>query len=331
MADQVIEGLKALQNSKFVDATVVALFAYDYLLTLNDEINLVWFSEWRILKVAFLTNRYLVIPNIILQEFLLGNFNWHGSEVDCRALEEAVVALTIIGVFLSEAILCLRFWLMWNNDKRLIVATLITLLGTGSYFLFFGESRTLEGEFAESPMPGCAFIQAKQTVYVDLIVELIYDVVMLTLTLIPTIRLYHKAITPPVPLSNESIVKVRKDEVISLGYYKLVTGLQYYIFTVCADATIPMRLVYWDPPSVHPIIGERPYSSTFNSHHSIYPGDSYGTPYPSDVPIERIRDMGILSDFSKEHSIPSLESCLYADPDIGYSKMSFPARTSTNL
>ncbi|KAF9448092.1 hypothetical protein P691DRAFT_670127, partial [Macrolepiota fuliginosa MF-IS2] len=45
---------------------------YDYLLTLGDEIKLVWFSRWSILKVAFLVNRYLVIPGIIMQEFCAG-------------------------------------------------------------------------------------------------------------------------------------------------------------------------------------------------------------------------------------------------------------------
>ncbi|KAF9448091.1 hypothetical protein P691DRAFT_760194 [Macrolepiota fuliginosa MF-IS2] len=86
------------------------------------------------------------------------------------------VALTVIGVYLSEVILCLRFWLMWNNDKRLIAATLVTLLGTGTYFFYFGESRTLAGTFVDSPLPGCAFIEAKQTVYFDVIVAFIYDV-----------------------------------------------------------------------------------------------------------------------------------------------------------
>ncbi|KAF9448097.1 hypothetical protein P691DRAFT_760198 [Macrolepiota fuliginosa MF-IS2] len=169
MSDYVIEGLK------YVDAAVVGLFVYDYFLTLNDEINLVWYSRWSILKVAFLVNRYLVIPEIIMQEFLLGNFNWHRSEVHCRALEEVVVALMIIGTHLSEAILCLRFWLMWGNDKRLIVVTLAMFAGTGTYFLYFGESRILEGKFLDSPIPGCTLIQAKQDVYVDLIVEFIYD------------------------------------------------------------------------------------------------------------------------------------------------------------
>lgn len=63
----------AIYVSESVPATLLpsqrALQVYDYFLTFNEEISLVWFSKWSVVKVAFLVNRYLVIPGIILQEF----------------------------------------------------------------------------------------------------------------------------------------------------------------------------------------------------------------------------------------------------------------------
>lgn len=79
--------------------------AYEYFLTLDQEVDLVWFAAWTPVKVAFLVNRYIVIPNIVIEQFcecyclawrrcvlltetwlVLGNVNWRGGVASCRAL-----------------------------------------------------------------------------------------------------------------------------------------------------------------------------------------------------------------------------------------------------
>ncbi|KAF9442742.1 hypothetical protein P691DRAFT_460799 [Macrolepiota fuliginosa MF-IS2] len=132
-----------------------------------------------------------------------------------------VVALSTIGLYLSEVILCLRFWLMWNNDKRLIAATLATFLGTGAYFLYFGVSKVLVGTFVDSPSPGCAFVQAEQTVYSAAIIGFIYDVAISVLGVIPAVQMYR------------SQTYFIRGSIIKHVYHQ---GFQYYIFAVAWSA-----------------------------------------------------------------------------------------------
>jgi len=63
------EDLYLKQQRLVVDPLVmsaVALFIYDYLLTLDREINLIWFSPWTYTKVLFLLVKYLTFADTFL-------------------------------------------------------------------------------------------------------------------------------------------------------------------------------------------------------------------------------------------------------------------------
>jgi hypothetical protein len=47
-------------------AVLLSLILYDYLLTLTREIDLVWFSQWNIIKIVFLVQRYVPFIDGIL-------------------------------------------------------------------------------------------------------------------------------------------------------------------------------------------------------------------------------------------------------------------------
>jgi hypothetical protein len=49
-----------------VIAICLAVFIYDYFLTFTREVELVWLSQWNIIKVMFLTQRYLPIVDVVL-------------------------------------------------------------------------------------------------------------------------------------------------------------------------------------------------------------------------------------------------------------------------
>ncbi|KAF9442968.1 hypothetical protein P691DRAFT_788633 [Macrolepiota fuliginosa MF-IS2] len=97
---------------------------YDYFLTFTEEVELVWASRWTVMKTAFLFDRYLFVPNLIIQ---------------LLRLAQAYTYLSLFGVYLSGctlnnlgdwvvptltqpsiAILCLRLWVMWNKDKKFL-------------------------------------------------------------------------------------------------------------------------------------------------------------------------------------------------------------------
>jgi hypothetical protein len=42
------------------------MFLYDYLLTIEQEVNFVWYSRWNIIKITFLVQRYLPFVDGVL-------------------------------------------------------------------------------------------------------------------------------------------------------------------------------------------------------------------------------------------------------------------------
>ncbi|KAF9451098.1 hypothetical protein P691DRAFT_757577 [Macrolepiota fuliginosa MF-IS2] len=66
--DLAIQGIQQLQKYKFVDAAALIIYVYDYLLTFDQEVRLVWSSKWNLMKAAFFLNRYFIIVNIIIQQ-----------------------------------------------------------------------------------------------------------------------------------------------------------------------------------------------------------------------------------------------------------------------
>lgn len=41
---------------------------FDYLLTLPEELELVWNSRFTMMKLAFLLDRYFIVPNFVVQQ-----------------------------------------------------------------------------------------------------------------------------------------------------------------------------------------------------------------------------------------------------------------------
>lgn len=58
----------AHQHIALIDKTVasVALYFYDWMLTLEMEVDFIWPAPWNLLKIAYLVQRYLPMVEIVL-------------------------------------------------------------------------------------------------------------------------------------------------------------------------------------------------------------------------------------------------------------------------
>jgi len=199
--------------------------------------------------VAFLVNRYIVIPNVVIEQFLLGNTNWRGQVESCRVLAMMDMTLIIVGTYISEVILCLRFWLLWNNDKRLITGTLVALLASGVYFVYINERKVTTGEFADSPVPGCDFVPGTQNIYIEFVILLIYDLGMLVLSFIPVIQIHKSRVYLPLggllqDFSRECFIFYVYTSVFSLVTLSLVIhSSDIAIMVVPLTGAAPLRLI----------------------------------------------------------------------------------------
>jgi len=103
-----------------ITATIasVAVFGYDYILTVGDEIEYIWSSKWGAGKFLFLLARYSVIvdSSLLLYFLLSGNL----SAPACKSLFYSLAYLQWVGTSFAETILGCRTWAVWERSKRVL-------------------------------------------------------------------------------------------------------------------------------------------------------------------------------------------------------------------
>ncbi|EDQ99783.1 uncharacterized protein LACBIDRAFT_315291 [Laccaria bicolor S238N-H82] len=170
------------------------LLVYDCSLTLGMEIEFMWSSPWGFMKVLYMLQRYLPFCDSIffcLTHQLAINIDPYG----CHIVETIRGGLMVFGMILSEVILSLRAWAVWKRDLRLGVSliSLITLTTMAEIYVTRIFLRDLQ--FSTKPYPefvGCFLTSANHIVYLDWVVLMIYEAVILVLMIIPGIASYRR-------------------------------------------------------------------------------------------------------------------------------------------
>ncbi|KAH7930117.1 hypothetical protein BV22DRAFT_1125268 [Leucogyrophana mollusca] len=122
-----------LQTVKYVKVAGIAILAsavqtayrtFNYTLTLDREIALVWPGRWGIAQALFGIARYLPFASVAVDLFysLSPQMNVHR----CLYVYEAASWLNIFGVLAAEGLLVLRTQALWNGSKKVLVVLMIT-------------------------------------------------------------------------------------------------------------------------------------------------------------------------------------------------------------
>ncbi|KAF8840239.1 hypothetical protein BDN67DRAFT_661133 [Paxillus ammoniavirescens] len=129
--------------------SIAALFIFDYLYQLEDEVTFIWSRRgWSAGKALFAPTRY--IPFILIPLTLFNAFSTDMNVDTCEALLYCVVVLEIVAITLSEVTFGLRAYAMWNRDRAVLViyccvavhiAALVFILQSFLPSFTFGEPR----------------------------------------------------------------------------------------------------------------------------------------------------------------------------------------------
>ncbi|KAJ3564396.1 hypothetical protein NP233_g8322 [Leucocoprinus birnbaumii] len=132
-------------------------------------------------------------PSLLATRIVQHLFNYVSSFIDASGTASSNVMVPM-GV-ITNAILLLRLWVMWENDKR-VLAGLFTLFGSMTLFQMGFAVRNFSvdiyryEQINDRQWSGCTFSSSLQYSYLLFVVNLIPDIVVLVLALIPTIRLW---------------------------------------------------------------------------------------------------------------------------------------------
>ncbi|KAF9028010.1 hypothetical protein BDZ89DRAFT_1160472 [Hymenopellis radicata] len=97
----------------------VAMFLYDYCLTVYDEIRYIWKPRRiSLTSVTFILARYPVFASVILI-LLPAYVNQRGNHT--VLLSDVVTALRLLGIIASEFILAVRTWAIWEKSRIILI------------------------------------------------------------------------------------------------------------------------------------------------------------------------------------------------------------------
>ncbi|KIM35814.1 hypothetical protein M413DRAFT_428309 [Hebeloma cylindrosporum] len=207
------------------------IFFWDYILTFGMEVELVWKSKWNFMKGLYLFQRYLPFTDPIWL------FLYRLCDFFPVLLRSPFFIRSDGGYFdggwVSEVILTLRTWVVWNRSQHLSI--ILPIL----FVLFCVSSLVIVVRFVHSsklgapPYPGfreCYVTFVNQDIVFIWVLLIVWDAALLTLMLVPALQAYQDG-------DNTSLIKaVYRDGVI---YYLYLFGL--LCINIIVVKTLPMK------------------------------------------------------------------------------------------
>lgn len=175
---------EAAHIEKTVYAAVAALFIYDFVITLGDEIELIWPSGLSVTEVLYYAARYTAWLEVI-EELTF----WYGSldRRGCQVFGGYHAFSVVFGMVMSQSLIIVRTWAIWNGKTSIKIAFVLfcsACFAICAYLSVEWMNHTTFHVTAElSPrLRGCAISDPYIYVYVGWILFCCSDVTLLALT-----------------------------------------------------------------------------------------------------------------------------------------------------
>jgi len=197
-------------------ASIVTVLVYDWLLILPREVKFIWRASWNWTKVLYLFTRYTPFASMALM--LRNQFVFDPTPESCRMVLSASCWLSVIGMDLTEVVLAVRTYAVWNKDKRVGIG-LALLLGLCQIPNAIIADRFIQGiDLIQNPYPdiyrGCAAVRATKLIFVNWVVFITMEGVVLALMTISALKTYRKHVS----------------NFLEVIY---VDGIRFYLYTFC--------------------------------------------------------------------------------------------------
>ncbi|RPD79186.1 hypothetical protein L226DRAFT_531011 [Lentinus tigrinus ALCF2SS1-7] len=123
-----LELLPTITKIRYAELASTVIILLDHVLTLDQEIYLIWPARWSLGKILFLLNRYYALCIVIFNNYVLFNqdtltdafclhwFRWQG----CTG---------VIVFIIAELFLQLRLYALFSRDKRILACITFVCLG----------------------------------------------------------------------------------------------------------------------------------------------------------------------------------------------------------
>lgn len=196
-----VASLERFQIDSYLDVCAYSLLVYDYFLTLDREVRLVWGAKWNITKILFVLTRYPVFADSAM--VLYHNVGHNLSTRMCKSMYNVTGWMFLWGIGIAELILIIRTWAIWGRDARIglgLFAGFIGLWIANSYFLneFLTSLKFLPAQSISPFLQGCLPVAGGNVLYIDFVLLMVFETIVLALTVIKMVYSFRKSTSPVV-------------------------------------------------------------------------------------------------------------------------------------
>ncbi|KIK75771.1 hypothetical protein PAXRUDRAFT_835556 [Paxillus rubicundulus Ve08.2h10] len=184
--------MDSLQDSftaNCLKVSIAAVFTFDYFYQLEDEVTFIWRMGWSVGKALFVPTRY--IPCILIPLTLFGTFSTNINVDTCEGLLYFLVVLEAVAITLSEVTFGLRSYVMWNQNRAVLVIYCCVAAAYIASFVFILQSFLPSVTYGEAPLPaisGCYKTGGSTIVFASFVVIMLTEAVTTALTLYRALR-----------------------------------------------------------------------------------------------------------------------------------------------
>jgi len=110
-----------LQATKLFQVAAIVFLAYDMLITFGDEVERIWKQPWSFTTFLYGLNRYLALFVFIVIVVSFQSKAWTENISACEHYYRYDGASTLVLVAVSEAIMMLRVYAIWQRNRYILI------------------------------------------------------------------------------------------------------------------------------------------------------------------------------------------------------------------
>ncbi|KAF8631118.1 hypothetical protein AX17_005163 [Amanita inopinata Kibby_2008] len=210
--------------------TSTTILYFDYLLTLDAEVNLIWKAPWNLVKVLYLIMRYMPFMDVTM--ILYYTVTPGVSTSACVTTGRIAPASIVIGVIIAETLLAIRTWTLWR--KNLIIAVIFAAIGAGCFIptlvIVISYIHSVHHIETPNPMLFPCITTKKPSLSIIYALFLAFEVVILVFTAIAGISAYRQSKSPFVKMvTQDGIMYYVYLGALSIGNIVMIVVARIYI------------------------------------------------------------------------------------------------------
>ncbi|KJA21582.1 hypothetical protein HYPSUDRAFT_87987 [Hypholoma sublateritium FD-334 SS-4] len=220
----IVRGLYDIQITQFTQLGSATVIVFDHLITLGDEVDLIWKSSWTLGKILFLLNRYYSLAAVVFNNYAV--FAHTVDHTVCQNFYRWQGWTGLIACLLAEAILQMRLYALYSLNKKVLVLMLscwVLCLGISAYVMYTVLAKLTVTAMTIPNGMFCVPGNVSPHFYTFWIPMLAFEALLCTLAVIRGLRTYRSNRTSIFHSGRELVAILIRDSLI----YFVVIGAAY--------------------------------------------------------------------------------------------------------